>query len=162
MTEKIIEEKKMSRIIYKLSDLATAEQIKWLNALTSKISNCGNDIIAIDVDIHGYSDLHPFLRLLTDIHTEYGENKNRLVTTTNSICPYLPHDEYLENNSNNSSLLSNEEHSLLKKVFVEYFKQLNNYLKNEDDIMKDYFLIAKDKLKNLALKLERMDSIYEK
>lgn len=80
----------MSRITYKLSDLTTADQIEWLNALTSKISNCGNDIIAIDVDIHGYSNLHPFLRLLTDIHTEYGENKNRLVTTTNSSCPYLP------------------------------------------------------------------------
>ena len=153
----------MSRITYKLSDLTTADQIKWLNALTSKISNCGNDIIAIDVDIHGYSNLQPFLRLLTDIHTEYGENKNRLVTTTKSICSYLQNDEYLEINSNNSSLLSKEEHALLKKVFAEYFRQLNNnHLKNEDDIMDDYFLIAKDKLKNLALKLEGMDSIYEK
>ena len=153
----------MSRITYKLSDLTTANQIEWLNALTSKISNCGNDIIAIDVDIHGYSNLHPFLRLLTDIHTEYGENKNRLVTTTNSICPYLPNEKYFEINSNNSSLLSKEEHALLKKVFAEYFRQLNNnHLKNEDDIMDTYFLIAKDKLKNLALKLEGMDSIYEK
>ncbi len=152
----------MSRITYKLSDLATAEQIKWLNALTSKISNCGNDIIAIDVDIYDLSNLHPFLRLLTDIHTEYGENKNRLVTTTKSICSYLPQDKYFKNKLNNSRL-SKEEHSLLKKVFAEYFKQLNNnHLKNEDDIMDAYFLIAKDNLKNLALKLEGMDSLYEK
>lgn len=57
----------MSKIEYKLSDLATNEQIEWLNRLSSKILNCGNDEISI-IEENNYTYLGNLILFIKNLH----------------------------------------------------------------------------------------------
>lgn len=58
----------MSKIEYKLSDLATNEQIEWLNNLVDKIQNCGNDDIYIFDEDNNYTNLNNLIILIKYFH----------------------------------------------------------------------------------------------
>ncbi len=67
----------MSKIEYKLSDLATYEQIQWLNNLACKILDCGNDEICIIDENNKYTYLGNLILLIKTLHIN---NKNKTIT----------------------------------------------------------------------------------
>ena len=69
----------MSRIEYKLSDLATEEQINWLNWLEDKIINCGNDKIDI-IDDFG-TDNRTLFGLISEWHITDGNKQLNVIKT---------------------------------------------------------------------------------
>lgn len=65
----------MSKIEYKLSDLATKEQIEWLNGLQKRIENCGNDCLIIENDFPLNVDTGKILAFIQELHLTDSEKE---------------------------------------------------------------------------------------
>ena len=65
----------MSKITYKLSDLATKEQILWFNELQNKIECCGNDCLIIENDFSLNINIIPILAFIEKLHLTSNEKE---------------------------------------------------------------------------------------
>lgn len=102
----------MSKIEYRLSELATEEHLEWLDKLVTKILNCCNDRIVLHVDFDSSVDNSAFYAFLNDIHTQRGKDCNKTFARI---------EEYVKSNKNTeiNNIFSNKE-------FLEQIESLMN------------------------------------